>query len=296
MKDVLIFANESQFSKEIIHFFLSKHFNVHVCSIKPFKDKTIFISALPLQLKISIMNVANHYNWKHEVSKHDIIINTLQYNDFQSYAQSSVFENFTHQFAEATLNLGKKVIYLSNVLNESSYTSHINEAEQSMIQINQDIFYTKYAFLIDSKSRFLLSIMNSPVIFTSKNVLKSTIAITNSADIQNHILNIINGTHSIHNTYLSGESFTISDIIEIIQRYIGKKAIITLPHFLLQTLGKILGFFPQSFYARYLNYKYIIKRLEHNNDYPKHNRNTHYTLFALIIEKHSRNIWNPKID
>ncbi len=296
MKNILIFANESQFSKELIQFFVSKHCNVHVFSVKPLRDKTIFINTLPLQLSVSVMNVANYYNWKHEISKHDIIINTLKYGDFHSYAQSSVFGNFAHQLAETTLNLGKKVIYLSNILNESDDIVRIQEAESAMLKLNPEIFYAKYAFLIDANSRLLLSMMNARTIFTSKKILKSTIAITNSIDIHNYIMNVINGSIQSKDIYLSGESFTISDIIEVIARYIGSKKVIKLPHFLLRLLSKTLGLLPQAFYGRYLNYTYIIKRLEKDKKYPKHNRYTKYTLFASIIEKHSHNLYNPKID
>ncbi len=296
MKNILIFANESQFSKELVQFFVAKRFNVHIFSIKPFNDKSIFVNALPLQLTISVMNVANHYNWKHEMPKHDIVINTLKFSDFHSHAQNSVFSNFTHQFAETTLNLGKKVIYLSNILNESTHIKSVREIESAMLKFNPQIFYAKYAFLIDANSRLLLSMMNANAIFSSKRILKSSIAITNSVDIQAFIMNIIDGNIQPQEVYISGESFTIRDIIDVIEKYIGKKTVVTIPHFMLRIASKMLSLFPQTFYGRYLNYAYIIKRLECDWSYPKHNGHTKYTIFASIIERQSSNIHNPKID
>ncbi len=296
MKNILIFANESQFSKELIQFFISRRFNVHIFSIKPFKDKAIFVNALPLQLTISVMNVANHYNWKHEMPKHDIVINTLKFSDFHSHAQNSVFANFTHQFAETTLNLGKKVIYLSNILNESTHNQTVNDVETAMLKFNPQIFYAKYAFLIDANSRLLLSMMNTNAILSSTRILKSLIAITNSGDIQAFIMNVIDDNVKLHEVYLSGESFTIRDIIDVIEQYIGKKNVIIIPHFALRFISKMLSFLPQTFYGRYLNHSYIIKRLERDWKYPKHNRYTKYTLFASIVERQSCNIFNPKID
>ncbi len=296
MKNILIFANESQFSKELIQFFIAKRFNVHIFAIKPFKDKSIFVNALPLQLTISVMNVANHYNWKHEMPKHDIVINTLKFGDFHSHAQHSVFANFTHHFAETTMDLGKKVVYLSNVLNEYEHNSTILEVEKSMLLLNKHIFYAKYAFLIDANSRLLLSMMNADAIFSSKRILKSSIAVTNSVDIQAFIMNVINGEMQQHEVYLSGESFTIRDIIAVIEKYIGKKSVVIIPHFILRIASKVLSVLPQTFYGRYLNYTYIIKRLEREWKYPKHNTHTKYTLFSSIIERQSCNIINPKID
>ena len=223
MKNILIFANESQFSKELVQFFVAKRFNVHIFSIKPFNDKSIFVNALPLQLTISVMNVANHYNWKHEMPKHDIVINTLKFSDFHSHAQNSVFSNFTHQFAETTLNLGKKVIYLSNILNESTHIKSVREIESAMLKFNPQIFYAKYAFLIDANSRLLLSMMNANAIFSSKRILKSSIAITNSVDIQAFIMNIIDGNIQPQEVYISGESFTIRDIIDVIENISARK-------------------------------------------------------------------------
>ena len=69
MKKVLIFANESQFAIEIIQNLIAKHFQVHVFTNATFKNKEIFIDATPLQLSISIMNLANYYNWKHDIIK-----------------------------------------------------------------------------------------------------------------------------------------------------------------------------------------------------------------------------------
>ncbi len=296
MKNILIFANESQFSKELIQFFIAKRFNVHIFAIKQFRDKAIFVNALPLQLTISVMNVANHYNWKHEMPKHDIVINTLKFSDFNSHAQQSVFSNFTHHFAETTLNLGKKVIYLSNVLNEYEHNSTIQDVEKAMLLLNDQIFYAKYAFLIDANSRLLLSMMNAGAILSSKRILKSSISITNSVDIQVFIMQVISGQIQQHDTYLAGESFTIRDIISVIEKYIGKKTVVQLPHFVLRIASKVLSVLPQTFYGRYLNYTYIIKRLEQEWKYPKHNMHTKYTLFSSIIERQSCNIINPKID
>ena len=141
MKRVLLFASESQFTKEIIYFLIANRFSVHVFTLTPFKSKEEFICTTPLQLTVSIVNLANYYNWKHDVVKYDIVINTLTYEDFKNTTnQNSVFTNFTHYFSDSTKQSGVKVIYLSS----TDVSKMVNDAENAMLKVNPDIFYVKY--------------------------------------------------------------------------------------------------------------------------------------------------------
>jgi hypothetical protein len=295
MKKVLIFANESQFAIEIIQNLIAKHFQVHVFTTQAFKSKEIFIDATPLQLSISIMNLANYYNWKHDIIKYDVIINTLTYNDFTSSNQNSVFANFTHYIAETTLNLGKKVIYLSSAICNSS-CNIIQEAENTMLKTNPDIFYLKYVFLVNSHSNFLLSVLNSKYIISSQKVLNTKLSITTSVDIQNYILNVINNQYTNKCSYVCGESFTFMDIIALAKKYNKTRFIIKIPHIILKFISHVTQLLPKNFYPAYISKENLQTMCGTQTDIKKYTKYPQHTLLANILERHSKDLFQPKID
>ena len=293
MKRVLLFASESQFTKEIIYFLIANRFSVHVFTLTPFKSKEEFICTTPLQLTVSIVNLANYYNWKHDVVKYDIVINTLTYEDFKNTTnQNSVFTNFTHYFSDSTKQSGVKVIYLSS----TDVSKMVNDAENAMLKVNPDIFYVKYSFIIEYKSSFLHSILASRTLLISKQVLRSKIRITAMNDIEECILSILQGEYRAQKTIIAGEVFAISDIISLTTKYLPKK-IIKVPHFLLITISFLLSFLPITFIRCYLKKKCIAKILSTKYEIPSgYIRYQNHTLLSSIVEKHAHNLHMPRIE
>ncbi|MFT4967671.1 MAG: hypothetical protein ACI9CD_000680 [Candidatus Deianiraeaceae bacterium] len=287
MKKILIFANESQYTREIIHSLISQKHQIQILTLKPFKNKDIFVNALPLQVSILSMNVANHYNWKYDVIKYDIIINTLTQGDFSTTKQSTVFVNFIHHVTETTKDLGKRIIYMTQK------TPYIDI--QSTKNNKGGIFYIDYGFIVENNCKFIMSIMNAKCLLTSKKTLKSKVDITSLCDIQDFITQIISEKCNIHNTYMSGETFTVKDIYDVIQKYSLPKKTIIIPHFLLRIIVFFLNIIPTQFIPKYLS-KEIFSSLLAPHSQSQYERYKNYTLLSSIIEQHSKNLFNPHIE
>lgn len=292
MKRILLFANESEFTKEIINFLIANRFYVHVFTLNPFKSKGSFICTSPLQLTVSIINVANYYNWKHDIIKYDVIINTLAYEDFSSTAnQKSVFTNFTNSFADATKKTGINTIYLS----PSTANKTVLDAENAMLKSNPDIFHGKYSFIVEHHSSFLHSILSAKVLLVSKKTLETKIHITPVNDIQEYILSIIKNEYFAKKTVVGGEAFTLKDIIQISNKSLPKK-IIKLPHAILILISFCIKLLPKNFCPKYLETKEITRMFSPVSTLSDYQRYQNYTLLSSIIEKHGYNIYQPHID
>lgn len=297
MKNILIFANESQSVKEIVQYFISKYFNITIFTFKPIYDKSIFVGASPFQVNFLITNIANYYNWKHEIHKHDIIINALTIDDFPRQNRKTVFANFTTFFAESTAGIGKTVIYISNLHNDPNNEKVIQEAENSMLNINKEIFYLKCGFLINSDSKFLTDLINAKFVFSSSKILQSEIQITNVADLSCIIFKIISGEECHKNIALSNETFTFKDMIILIKNCTkSEKHIIRLPHFALMLFSKCMMLLPGRLYPRFYNYGVISNILHIGKNHFRPSTAKSYTLFVSIADKHSTHLFTPNIE
>lgn len=293
MKKILVFANESQIACDIIQSLLAKNFQVQVLTFRAFKKKDIIVNAKPLQLGFTTLNISNYYNWKHDITKYDVVINLLTYEDFTSSQtnQDTIFTNFAYHFGDFTKNIGKKVIYLSPIC----FGDKTSEAELKMLENNSDIFYAKYGFLFESHNNFLTSILNSSCIFLPNRILKSKINVTTYTDVISYIHAIIDNNYNQKKVVISGECFTVRDIITICQRYSESSKIIKIPNFFFKILLFKLKFVPKNFYPKYLYRGYIAKLLDSSTK-PNFQKYPVSTLLSKVIEQHAHNIFHPEIE
>jgi hypothetical protein len=296
MKEILIFANESQEVKEIVQHLVQKHFKITIFTFTKFKDITAFVGMSPLQIDIVVLKIANYYNWKHELHKYDTILNLIKITDFPSQNIAVVFENFTMAFAQSVKNLGKKVIYVSNFHNEFIYGSCVLRAEEAMLSQCSEMLYIRHGFLIHSQSQFLTDIINTKILFLSDKILNSQMQITPVWDISS----IISQHTNIGNTHklsLSGEKYSLKDIISLTQLQGNhKKYIVKIPHFVLMFIAKICHFLPQRFYSSFHNHKTLSNILHIGKNKFKAESTYAYTLFAKILDKHLKNLFSSEIE
>lgn len=291
MKRVLLFASECQSTIELVQSFVSSNYQVRILTQYAFKNKNIFVGASPMQVTISITNASNNYNWLHEISKHDIIINTLSCDAFCTPNKTTVFANFVHHFATATKNSGKIVIYIS----QHHIPQSAQDAESAMLQANPEIFFAKTGLILNNKSNFLLSILNSSIITLSRKILNTKVPITPNVDISTYITSVINGNYTGKKVILFSEKFSFAEIISIAKKYNPNVKIIKIPHFFLIFLLFVMKLLPKGFIPAYL-YSKNIKHIASCTPFPNFTVYPRHTILSRMIEIQSKNIFRPEIE
>lgn len=293
MKKVLIFAKESNLATQIIQHLVAQHYEITVLTYEPFYNKELYINASPLQLNIILINLFNYYNWKLEIPKYDIIINTLTYEDFPKLNRDSVFLNFIVCLAETTQEFGKKTICLTESTHISS--TGATECYKKMAVINPSIFHIKYFFLINGNSEFLHSVLNRKILIISSKLLKTRIKITTILDIQDAIISILKNQYSHTKFYISGEEFSIQDILTIAKTHTKIPYIIQIPHTIFTLITYIASFFLSKNNETILSDE-VSTKIVNKHETPRWQKYHQHTLLSQIIQKHSKRFFHPEIE